>query len=106
MHLVSIEAQGVSDRPIGDVSCNDLINGLSNPDFNPTEIKGYRDGDDWYDGEGNKIDNPMVLQTATGISPFLKSNTFNLENSFKDYAPQISLLPNARLNVKPYKFIR
>lgn len=65
---------------------------------NPTRILGYRDGDQWYDAGGNELVNPEIIanQTNTGrIAPFLvdPNNQQITRNSFRDYTPQINMLP-------------
>jgi hypothetical protein len=65
---------------------------------NPTRILGYRDGDQWYDAGGNELVNPEIIanQTNTGrIAPYLvdPNNQQINRNSFRDYTPQINMLP-------------
>ena len=71
---------------------------------NPTAIVGYRDGDTWYDEQGNEIFDAGVLAAKTNngqIAPYLvnssanikDSETFDPELSFEDYEPQISAMP-------------
>ena len=65
---------------------------------NPTRILGYRDGDQWYDAGGNELTNPEVIanQTNSGrIAPYLvdPTNQQITRNSFKDFAPEINVLP-------------
>lgn len=71
---------------------------------NPTTIVGYRDGDTWYNAEGNEIFDPAVLaaQSSTGtISPYLVDPTanikdpdnFEVDQSFEDYNPQFTAMP-------------
>ena len=61
----------------------------------PTEIVGYRNGNDWYDQNGESINDPKALAQAstTGqITPYL----VNPEDSipvFKDYEPQTDFSP-------------
>ena len=68
--------------------------------FNPTEVVGYRDGDNWYDATGSEITDPNVLalETTSGnIAPYLvEDNEEELKltkESFTDYVPQIDLSP-------------
>ncbi|MDD3875693.1 MAG: TonB-dependent receptor [Bacteroidales bacterium] len=62
---------------------------------NPSRIVGYRDGYVWYNAEGTEIQDPSVLQTASGIAPYLVNSEQETINSkaFKDYEPQISVMP-------------
>ncbi|MFC2113928.1 carboxypeptidase regulatory-like domain-containing protein [Bacteroidota bacterium] len=78
---------------------NDYVVYVDDP-FNPTEIVGYRNGDNWYDARGAEVTDPniLALETTTGsISPYLvEDNEEDLElskESFKDYVPQIDLSP-------------
>jgi outer membrane receptor protein involved in Fe transport len=69
---------------------------------NPTRIVGYRDGEIWYDQNGNLEDNPKRIadESGGGITPFLKQPevenqtlavTYN--ESFVDYTPQWTVSP-------------
>ncbi|MBK8847757.1 MAG: hypothetical protein IPO27_14925 [Bacteroidetes bacterium] len=72
---------------------------------NPSEnnVVGYRNGEDWYDAEGNLLSDPRVLSNATTtgtVAPYLvnpsddiRSGSFNTSSSFKDYDPQITFMP-------------
>jgi hypothetical protein len=68
--------------------------------FNPTEIIGYRNGDQWYDATGSEVVDPNILaiQTTSGrISPYLQeTNEEDLElttASFGDYDPELKFSP-------------
>ncbi|MBL6663817.1 MAG: carboxypeptidase-like regulatory domain-containing protein [Flavobacteriales bacterium] len=62
---------------------------------NPTEVVGYRNGQDWFDENGEAITDPKILAQAstTGqITPYL----VNSEDSipvFKDFEPQTDFSP-------------
>lgn len=62
---------------------------------NPSAIVGYRDGNQWYNAAGTEVVDPEVLQTATGIAPYLVNPDQSEINSsaFKDYEPQTNFLP-------------
>ncbi len=70
---------------------------------NPTEIIGYRNGDIWYDSEGNEVDDPLLsvseggLNTPSGILPYLNNpgaDTTNVSSeAFTDYEPQLNFNP-------------
>lgn len=63
---------------------------------NPTEIIGYRNGDQWYDNEGGQIVNPDILanQTVSGrIQPLIQGEEEFTSASFRDYKPVINVLP-------------
>jgi hypothetical protein len=62
-------------------------------------IVGFRDGDTWYNSEGEEITNPRVLHPTEVPQPWLvdpaKNNVFRDLNaeSFKDYEPQVNISP-------------
>ena len=71
---------------------------------NPSAIVGYRNGDVWYDAQGNELQDPSVLVSATGgsgqIAPYLvdptqdiKKPSFDVDQSFEDYNPQFTAMP-------------
>lgn len=71
---------------------------------NDPTILGYRNGNTWYNAEGEEITDPKVLATSSttgGIIPYLdntqindiKDTLFNPDNSFEDYTPQITVMP-------------
>ena len=76
---------------------------------NPTQITGYRDGDNWYDAEGNFVSdvNSLASQFGGSMTPYLKDPTvtksesttyikgenYDVDAAFKDYEPQISVMP-------------
>jgi hypothetical protein len=65
---------------------------------NPTSVLGYRDGDVWYDANGNVVQDPLVIAdgSVTGtITPYLTdpSKTQIDATAFKDYDPQVTFMP-------------
>lgn len=65
---------------------------------NPTKVVGYRDGNSWYDSDGNELASAEPIRSATSngvIQPFLvdPSNKQLSEASFEDYDPEILVLP-------------
>jgi outer membrane receptor protein involved in Fe transport len=72
---------------------------------NPTSVTGYRNGDQWYDAEGNAINDAQLLIAGTGgagiIAPYLVDPTqeikdddnFEVDQSFVDYKPQYTAMP-------------
>jgi len=65
---------------------------------NPTKILGYRKDNSWYDAQGVQVANPEILaqQTASNlIQPYLVdySNKDIVKEAFKDYEPQVNVLP-------------
>ena len=66
---------------------------------NPTAV-GYRNGENWYNAQGLQISDPTILADAAGgkIAPYLLdqnalSNDINVDDSFKDYEPEIVFMP-------------
>jgi len=96
---------------VGDNDPNGLIAGTSIPSnikkgaavyvdnkLDPKAIVGYRAGDQWYDADGNEINDATVLYRNGTIQPYLVSpndrpgdETFL--GAFKDYQPVISMMP-------------
>ncbi|MCG9912262.1 MAG: TonB-dependent receptor [Flavobacteriales bacterium] len=64
-------------------------------------ILGYRNGDTWYNAQGQEINDLTVLRTSTGIvQPYLvnpnenvNSGNFDVNASFADYKPQVNVMP-------------
>ncbi|MDF2438250.1 MAG: hypothetical protein K0Q95_2626 [Bacteroidota bacterium] len=70
-------------------------------DFNDPNsvIKGYRDGDTWYNAAGNVITDPTLIRGSDGVvNPALvdKADALNKKiksTVFTDYKPQINFMP-------------
>ncbi|MBL4754426.1 MAG: hypothetical protein JKY52_12640 [Flavobacteriales bacterium] len=60
---------------------------------NPTQILGYRNGDQWYNEDGAAIPNGMPLQTSSGVLPYLKDPNASLANAFENYQAIVNILP-------------
>ncbi len=64
---------------------------------NPTEILGYRDGDNWFNSQGVPVAEPAILRTSTGITPYLVNRAETGENlsinAFERYKPQVNVMP-------------
>jgi len=68
-----------------------------------SNIVGYRNGDDWYDAQGNQVSDPGLISGGASIAPWLvnpnlsqngiQSDDFDPDQSFKDYDPQINIMP-------------
>lgn len=62
-------------------------------------IKGYRDGDTWFNAAGEEISDPSVLHSSNVPQPWLinPSETTPINDltseSFKDYEPQVNISP-------------
>ncbi|MEI7977396.1 MAG: carboxypeptidase regulatory-like domain-containing protein [Bacteroidota bacterium] len=62
-------------------------------------VAGYRDGNKWYDKNGNPVSDPAAIQRAVGTSqnvPYVqdpKNPKTPTEQSFKDYEPDLQVLP-------------
>lgn len=69
----------------------------------PTRVVGYRDGEVWYNAEGQVITDPSVLRTADGISPYMINYKNDPEgdlrgsklkkDAFEDYKPAVNVMP-------------
>lgn len=98
------EVQGLIDQANGVIIPSNIeddfvvyVADAVNP--NASTIVGFRDGDTWYNSDGEEISDPAVLH-ATGIpQPWLvepsKNNVYrDLDgNSFEDYEPQVNISP-------------
>ncbi len=72
---------------------------------NPQEIKGYRDGDTWYNANGAQITDPEIIGVEGIPTPYLsnpldskpaddiKDTNFDPTTAFEDYKPQINVMP-------------
>ncbi|MGE5424095.1 MAG: TonB-dependent receptor domain-containing protein [Syntrophothermus sp.] len=60
----------------------------------PTEIKGYRNGNQWYNAEGTPVSDPRIVD-PTGVKPYLvdPANKVLTPDVFEDYKPQTNLMP-------------
>ena len=64
----------------------------------PSTINGYRCGSTWYNATGVEVNDPSVIASSTGVAPYLVNPTDAQDktikiDAFKDYAPQVSLMP-------------
>lgn len=61
----------------------------------PTQINGFRNGDVWYNANGDQVEDPAVLRGANGIAPWLTDagKTTISSSAFKDYKAQVSVMP-------------
>lgn len=78
------------------VSGNDVV--YVNNSQSPTSIVGYRNGNSWFDANGNLISDPTILASATStgnIQPYLEnpSQTNIGSNAFTTYTPQVNVMP-------------
>lgn len=67
---------------------------------NPTSITGYRDGDQWYDAQGDPLANPKDIADISGgqAQPYVIGATANgrpelSPDGFEDYTPQVTFSP-------------
>ncbi len=67
---------------------------------NPNAIKGYRNGDTWYNAQGVEITDPASIETGTGITPYLLNpNQITVNSSaFTDYKPDLNYLPQVNID--------
>lgn len=63
--------------------------------FAPGKINGFRNGDAWYNANGDQVENPKVVEGSNGIAPWLSDPTKKTINSgaFEDYKAQVSIMP-------------
>lgn len=75
---------------------------INTDNFNSTSsygVAGYRDGNKWYDKNGNPVSDPAAIQRAAGTSqnvPYVvdaKNPKTPTAESFKDYVPDVKILP-------------
>lgn len=69
----------------------------------PTSVRGYRDGDTWYNAAGEVLSDPSVLRSAEGIAPYLVDYDVDPDGSlpgsklrreaFEDYKPVVNVNP-------------
>lgn len=66
---------------------------------NVSSVVGYRDGDVWYNAEGEEISDPTNLHATGTPNPWLVNTSDNLAysdlntSSFKDYEPEVNVSP-------------
>lgn len=62
---------------------------------NPAAINGFRSGNNWYDADGIQVEDPKVIEGATGIQPWLldPSQTTPTKDAFEDYKAAINVMP-------------
>lgn len=63
----------------------------------PSSITGYRSGSVWYDADGQEVSDPETSLAGSngGVQPYIidADNLEVNEDAFKDYEPQISVMP-------------
>lgn len=67
----------------------------------PSIIRGYRDGDQWYSAEGTQLNDATSLQEGGQIRPFLidggnagsMDGSFLSKDAFQDYDPVVNVMP-------------
>lgn len=64
----------------------------------PTSIVGYRNGNNWYDANGNSLSDPSILAANTNsgtIQPYLENpnQTTVGSNAFTTFTPQVNVMP-------------
>jgi hypothetical protein len=62
---------------------------------NPTDVTGYRDGNNWYDASGQLVTDPFTSIAASGkVNPLLEGGVQKLSSkAFKDYEPAVNIMP-------------
>lgn len=61
----------------------------------PSKINGFRNGDTWYNANGDVVEDPKVIRGSNGIAPWLHDGSNSTINSsaFADYKAQVSVMP-------------
>jgi outer membrane receptor protein involved in Fe transport len=62
----------------------------------PNQIRGYRDGEQWFNAQGQPINDPKTIRGNSGeIQPYLvdPDNDVLSDQAFKDYVPQVNPMP-------------
>ncbi len=67
----------------------------------PTSVVGYRDGDVWYNSQGQILPDPSSLRAGADIAPYLISGGTGGDlpgsvlraDAFEDYDPQVNIMP-------------
>jgi hypothetical protein len=62
---------------------------------NPTQIKGFRSGNQWYNASGVPVSDPSLIVGANGISPWLLNpgQKSPSADAFTNYKPQVNVMP-------------
>ncbi len=62
---------------------------------NPTNIAGYRDGNNWYNALGQLISDPSAIGGSGNPNPYLKvdKDLPLTSGAFKDYKPVVNVMP-------------
>ncbi len=66
-----------------------------NDEFNPNAITGYRSGSVWYNADGIEVEDPSVVESPTGIMPYLQNpgQDTPTADAFEDYKAQVNVMP-------------
>ncbi|MCB9286658.1 MAG: TonB-dependent receptor [Lewinellaceae bacterium] len=69
------------------------------------QVLAYRDGDQWYQSNGNPVNNPALIFQGGVVNPvyrdlnvrddldYIKKRGFDINSAFEDYEVQINLMP-------------
>lgn len=91
---------GFSDNVPSSISKDAAVYIAQNPSGgkSPVSIKGFREGDKWFDSEGNEISDPTLIASTDGrpIPLFKDKANYDVKMSaggFTDYAAAINAMP-------------
>jgi hypothetical protein len=91
---------GFAENIPGNISKNAAVYIAQNPSGgkSPLAIRGFRDGDRWYDAEGNEISDPTLIASSDGrpIPLFKDRADYDKRmsaNAFTSYAAAINAMP-------------
>ncbi|MBL7963592.1 MAG: carboxypeptidase regulatory-like domain-containing protein [Flavobacteriales bacterium] len=97
----SSSVQAALDNRPGNIG-NDYVVYV-NDAADPTAVVGYRNGDTWYNADGQVLTDPTVLRQADGIQPYLVNYGTDPDGSlrgskmrkeaFVDYKPVVNVMP-------------
>ena len=62
---------------------------------NPGAIKGFRNGNTWYDQDGIEVQDPTLVKGPNGIAPYLHNpgQKTPSADAFEDYKAQVNFMP-------------
>ncbi|MEL6631882.1 MAG: TonB-dependent receptor [Bacteroidota bacterium] len=73
---------------------SDFVPYVDAPEGNFTEILGYRNGESWFDANGNPVSSNTIASRSPGGRPIPATVEERVSvNSFKDYEPQLTAMP-------------
>ena len=99
--IADVKSENPSFTTPSNMGDNYVVYVDNNASSNPQTI-GYRNGDDWYNAQGQLIQDPTILKIISGRDPQpylvdrnirITDTNYRPETAFTDYKPQVSLSP-------------